>query len=82
MPFAQSRDYVAAARAAGAEASLVEVPGDHLDLVDPTPPAWARVVDLLEGLAPLRDDAAGVATLAPRDTQRAGIGSTGNGPCG
>ena len=36
VPVAMSRDYVAAARAAGAEISLVELPGcEHFGLIDP-----------------------------------------------
>ena len=36
VPISQSRDYVAAARAAGAMATMVEVPGDHDTVIDPS----------------------------------------------
>lgn len=54
VPIGQSRAYVAAARAAGGSAELVEVPGDHLAVVDPDSPAWARTLDLLVELGPVR----------------------------
>jgi acetyl esterase/lipase len=47
VPFSQSESYVAAARAAGAEADLVEVAGDHMSHRDPASPAWAAVVAAL-----------------------------------
>lgn len=50
VPFEQSSRYVRAARAAGDDAQLVEVPGDHFALIGPTSPAWARIVDLLPSL--------------------------------
>lgn len=50
VPFTQSTDYVAAARAAGAQASLVEVTGGHFGLSDVAHPAWARVVEVLDQL--------------------------------
>lgn len=50
VPLAQSQAYVAAATAAGARATLVEVPGDHFALIDPTSDAWARTVGVLEGI--------------------------------
>lgn len=37
----RSRDYVAAARAAGADVTLAETPGDHRDPIDPGSRAWA-----------------------------------------
>jgi acetyl esterase/lipase len=36
----RSRDYAAAARAAGADVTLVETPGGHRDPIDPTTTAW------------------------------------------
>ena len=51
VPISQSHDYVAAARAAGAEASLVEVPGDHYSVIDPASEAWRRTVVILDGVA-------------------------------
>jgi acetyl esterase/lipase len=50
VPFAQSEAYVAAARAAGADAELVEVPGDHMAHRDPASAAWGAVVDALPRL--------------------------------
>jgi acetyl esterase/lipase len=43
VPFAQSTAYVAAATAAGGEAAVREVPGDHFSLIDPADPGWAGV---------------------------------------
>lgn len=54
VPSAQSRAYVAAATAAGARAALVEVPGDHFALIDVSSDAWARTVQVLDGIAPAR----------------------------
>ncbi len=50
VPFAQSADYVRAARAAGADADLVEVPGGHFGLVEVASPAWQAALDQLPGL--------------------------------
>lgn len=50
VPFSQSVDYVRAARAAGDEASVVEVTGGHFEVIDPAAPAWQAAVDLLPGL--------------------------------
>jgi acetyl esterase/lipase len=50
VPLAQSRVYVDAARAAGDDAQLVTVPGDHFALIDPATPAWRRTVEVLAGL--------------------------------
>ena len=50
VPFSQSADYVRAARAAGADADLVEVTGGHFGVIDPTSPAWQAAVELLPGL--------------------------------
>jgi acetyl esterase/lipase len=47
VPIAQSEAYVAAARAAGGAAELVEFDGDHMAHIDPTSTAWAAVVDAL-----------------------------------
>jgi len=51
VPVSQSRDYVATARAAGAEAALVEVPGGHFVVIDPGSAAWARTLEILDNLA-------------------------------
>ena len=50
VPFSQSADYVAAAVAAGAEAELVEVDGDHFTVIDPGSQAWSEIVGILDGL--------------------------------
>lgn len=52
VPTTQSSRYVDAARAAGGEATLVEVPGEHLDQIDTGSQAWARTVAVLDGIAP------------------------------
>lgn len=44
----RSREYAAAARAAGAEVSLAETPGGHRDLIDPDSRGWAVAVQWLE----------------------------------
>jgi acetyl esterase/lipase len=36
----RSRDYAAAAQAAGAPVTLIEAPGEHRSPIDPTTPAW------------------------------------------
>jgi pimeloyl-ACP methyl ester carboxylesterase len=50
VPVSQSGGYVRAARAAGARAELVELPADHMDVIDPSSAAWARTVAILDGL--------------------------------
>jgi len=50
VPVGQSRGYVAAARAAGAEAELIEVPGDHFVVIDPEHEAWSRTLAVLDQL--------------------------------
>ena len=50
VPISQSRSYVAAARAAGASAELVEVDGDHFVVIDPDSDAWAQTLAHLETL--------------------------------
>jgi pimeloyl-ACP methyl ester carboxylesterase len=51
VPPSQSESYVEAARAAGATAELVEVEGDHFDVVDPGSDAWERQRALLDTFA-------------------------------
>jgi acetyl esterase/lipase len=49
----RSRDYAAAARAAGGAVDLVEIPGEdgaHRRQIDPSGPAWAAVTDWLASL--------------------------------
>ena len=50
VPFSYSERYVAAARAAGGRAGLVELSGDHFTLIDPATPDWAAVIAALPGL--------------------------------
>jgi acetyl esterase/lipase len=50
VPVSQSRDYVAAATAAGAAAELVEVAGDHFVVIDTASDAWARTLEILDGI--------------------------------
>jgi acetyl esterase/lipase len=45
----RSRDYAAAALAAGADVTLVETPGGHRDPIDPVSEAWKAAVVWLEG---------------------------------
>jgi fermentation-respiration switch protein FrsA (DUF1100 family) len=50
VPVSQSRTYVDAARAREATATLTEVPGDHFVVIDPVGDAWARTLEILDGL--------------------------------
>ncbi|RLP87189.1 MULTISPECIES: S9 family peptidase [unclassified Micromonospora] len=51
VPVSMSRDFVAAARAAGSDISLVELPGcEHFGLIDPESPTWPRVLVMLRSL--------------------------------
>ncbi|SCG48314.1 alpha/beta hydrolase family protein [Micromonospora halophytica] len=51
VPVAMSRDYVAAARAAGGDVMLVELPEcEHFGLIDPDSDAWPQVRDALQSL--------------------------------
>ena len=43
----RSRDYAAAAEAAGAPVTLIETPGEHRSPIDPTTPAWGAAADWL-----------------------------------
>jgi len=52
VPFSQSSDYVAAARAAGGRAALVVVSGGHFGVIDPGHPAWAAVLAAVEATDP------------------------------
>jgi acetyl esterase/lipase len=47
----RSREYAAAARAAGADVTLAETPGGHRDLIDPQSMAWEVAAAWLEGSA-------------------------------
>ncbi|NRQ49252.1 alpha/beta hydrolase [Aeromicrobium sp. YC3-14] len=50
VPLSQSIDYVERATAAGADAELAEVEGDHFVVIDPSSTAWARTLEILETL--------------------------------
>lgn len=50
VPLAQSVTYVETARAAGQDARLFEVEGDHFSIVDVRLPPWQGVVGILEEL--------------------------------
>ena len=51
VPISQSHTYVDAARAAGAEADLVAVDGDHFVVLDVSSDAWTRTLEVLDRLA-------------------------------
>ncbi|WP_028281408.1 alpha/beta hydrolase [Arthrobacter sp. H5] len=51
VPVSQSSSYVDAAAAAGAEAELVMIPGDHFAMITPGTDAWERVVEAVGRLA-------------------------------
>jgi acetyl esterase/lipase len=48
VPFAESVTYVAAAQAAGQDAQLLEVDGDHFSIADISSPTWPAVINALE----------------------------------
>jgi acetyl esterase/lipase len=50
VPFAQSVSYVAAARAVGEDAQLLEVEGDHISVVDTSASSWPVIIGALEEL--------------------------------
>jgi acetyl esterase/lipase len=50
VPISQSRSYVDGAVAAGADATLTPVAGDHFVVIDPRSEAWATTLRLLEAL--------------------------------
>ena len=50
VPYAMSLDYVSAATAAGAKATMITAPGDHYTVIDPATPDWELAVDALPGL--------------------------------
>ncbi|SCX55185.1 Acetyl esterase/lipase [Klenkia marina] len=51
VPLSQSQSYVSAATAAGADATLTEVDGDHFVLINPSSDVWRTQLDLLAALA-------------------------------
>ena len=50
VPLAQSSVYVERATAAGADATLTEVDGDHFVVIDPTSSAWKQTLEILAAL--------------------------------
>ena len=50
VPLGQSEGYVVDAQAAGAQAEIVRVPGDHFAVIDPTSSAWSSIVDILDSI--------------------------------
>ncbi len=50
VPLSQSQRYVEATRAAGGDATLVEVEGDHFTVIDPASSAWASTLTWLRSL--------------------------------
>ena len=50
VPISLSESYVEAATAAGGDAELIEVGGDHFVVIDPTTSAWSLTLDLLASL--------------------------------
>jgi acetyl esterase/lipase len=50
VPISQSISYVDAATAAGGDATLTQVAGDHFVVTDPDSAAWARTLTLLDAL--------------------------------
>ncbi|RZU72358.1 prolyl oligopeptidase family protein [Micromonospora kangleipakensis] len=63
VPVRMSRSWVAAARAAGSPATLVELPEcEHFGLIAPGSAAWPRVVDALRSL---HDDLQGIDAESP-----------------
>ena len=48
VPPSQSREYVDAALAAGGDAHIVEVPGDHFVVIDAESDAWSRQLAILD----------------------------------
>lgn len=51
VPIGQSIGYVDRAAAAGADAELIEVEGDHFVVIDPASAAWRRTLEVLETFA-------------------------------
>jgi acetyl esterase/lipase len=51
VPLAQSEGYVVDAVAAGAQAEIVRVPGDHFVVIDPSSEAWTSIVEILDSIA-------------------------------
>lgn len=50
VPLGQSEGYVVDAQAAGAQAEVVRVPGDHFAVIDPSSEAWAATLEVLDAI--------------------------------
>ena len=51
VPIGQSEGYVVDAQAAGAQAGILRVPGDHFAVIDPTSQAWTATLGVLDSIA-------------------------------
>ena len=51
VPLGQSEGYVVDAQAAGAQAEVVRVAGDHFVVIDPDSEAWAATLEVLDSIA-------------------------------
>jgi acetyl esterase/lipase len=52
VPISQSRTYADAARAAGDDCELLEFPGGHFDVIEPSSRVWPTIAARLESLRP------------------------------
>ena len=50
VPLGQSEGYVVDAQAAGAQAEIVRVQGDHFVVIDPSSEAWTAQLEILDGI--------------------------------
>ncbi len=57
VPYAYSERYVAAATAAGGQATLTETYGDHFTLIDPASADWAAAIAALPAMLSLQGTA-------------------------
>ncbi len=51
VPLGQSEGYVVDAQAAGAQAEIVRVEGDHFVVIDPESRAWTATLEILDSIA-------------------------------
>jgi acetyl esterase/lipase len=51
VPLGQSEGYVVDAQAAGAQAEIVRVEGDHFVVIDPESQAWTATLEILDSIA-------------------------------
>lgn len=51
VPLGQSEGYVVEAKAAGAKAEILRVPGEHFAQIDPNSEAWAATIGVFESIA-------------------------------